>query len=108
MWSTVAVAATVLVALVVAWKGYPQAFVYRLEGLAAGSWIRATIAAGLVMILVLAAGWPLSGGRRAGVLWARPGSTNNIRPWIEAVTLPTVGDDSDPAKTRSDFSNGPV
>ncbi len=108
VWSTVAVAATILVALGVAWKGYPQAFVYRLEGLAAGSWIRATIAAGLIMILVLAAGWPLGSGQRIGVLWARPGATNNIRPWIDAVTLPSVGEDSDPTEASSKFSNGSV
>lgn len=82
-----AAGAAVMVALSTAWFGYPPAFVHRLRGVALGSWLRMAAAAAVVVAIVWLAGRPLSGGRHAGLLWARPAASNNIRPWIDAVPL---------------------
>jgi hypothetical protein len=85
--SALAVGAAVVVALSTAWFGYPPAFVHRLRPLSLGSWLLlAALAAGAVAIVCLA-GRPLPDGSRAGVLWAQPTASNNIRPWIDAVPL---------------------
>lgn len=94
VWSTVAVTAAILVALGVAWNGYPQIFAHRLDGLTGTSFLRATATAVVIAVLVVAAGRPLAGGRRAGILWAPPGTTNNIRQWIDATSLPALADAS--------------
>jgi hypothetical protein len=82
-----ATGAAVVVALSTAWFGYPPAFVQRLRGLTTGSFVRLAAAAAVVATIVWLAGRPLPEGRRAGLLWARPAASNNIRPWIDAAPL---------------------
>jgi hypothetical protein len=84
---TVAVGAVVMVGLTVAWFGYPPPFVHRLEGLSAGSWLRLALAAAVLAGTTFVAGRPLPADCRAGLLWAGPRATNNIRPWIAATEL---------------------
>ncbi len=109
-WSTAAVAAAVLVALAVAWKGYPPPFVHHLEGLVGASWVRVAVTAGVLATLALAAGRPLADGHRAGLLWAQPGTTNNVRPWIEPSTLSAVAGPIEQAAPEqgSNSGDGPV
>jgi hypothetical protein len=85
--SALAAGAVVVVALSTAWFGYPPAFVHRLRPLALSSWLLLALLAAAVAGAVLLAGHPLPEGRRAGLLWGRPGASNNIRPWIEAAPL---------------------
>jgi hypothetical protein len=82
-----AAGAAVMVALSTAWFGYPPAFVHRLRGLTLGSWLRMAAVVATVVTIVWFAGRPLPDARRAGLLWARPAASNNIRPWIDAVPL---------------------
>jgi hypothetical protein len=89
-WSTAAVAAVAALALAVAWSGYPPAFVHRLEGLSGWSFVSGVTASALLIGLVLAAGRPVAADSRAGVLWSAPGATNNLRPWVDATSLPWV------------------
>jgi hypothetical protein len=35
-------------------------------------------------------------GRRAGLLWAQPNASNNVRPWIDAVSLSDIARPADP------------
>jgi len=85
-----AAGAAMMVALSTAWFGYPPAFVQRLRGLALGSWLRMAAVAAAAVAIVWLAGRPLSEGRHAGLLWARPAASNNIRPWIDAVPLSEI------------------
>ena len=94
--SALAAGAVVVVALSTAWFGYPPAFVHRLKPIALGSWLLLAVLAAAVVGAAWLAGRPLAEGRRAGLLWARPGASNNVRPWIEAVSL------SDLARGRPD------
>lgn len=105
-WSTAAVAAAILAALGTAWRGYPAAFVHRLDGLQRASWFRAALMAALLSALVLVAGRPLADGKRAGVLWARPGTTNNLRPWIDAAVVAGRASAADPTTPDADFGSG--
>jgi hypothetical protein len=101
-WSTGAVVAAAVTALAVAWIGYPPAFAHRLEGLSGWSLVRAVMASGLVIALVVVAGRPLPGGRRAGVLWRWPEATNNVRPWVEPAALPWLGGGFEAAPAAAD------
>ena len=85
--SALAVGAAVVVALSMAWLGYPPAFVHRLRPLGLGSWLRLAALAAAAVAIVWLAGRPMPEGRRAGLLWAQPTASNNIRPWIEAGSL---------------------
>jgi hypothetical protein len=87
VWPTVAAAAVVLTALVVAWIGYPPAFPHRLEALTGGSWGRVVVTAVVLAAIVVGAGRPVAGDRRAGILWAHPGLYNNVRPWIDTTGI---------------------
>jgi hypothetical protein len=83
-WPAVSgLAAPLVAALVVAWFRYPPVFAHRLEGLTAGGWLRLIPVALALGLLLWGAGRPLPDQRSGGVLWAAPGSFNNIRPWIE-------------------------
>jgi len=88
--STLAVGAAVVVALSTAWFGYPPPFVHRLRGLTLGSWVRLAAVAAVAIVIVWLAGRPLAADNRAGLLWARPAASNNIRPWIDAAPLADV------------------
>jgi len=88
---TLALGGVLMVALSVAWFGYPPPFVQRLQGLSTGSWVRIAAAATVLTAVTFVAGRPLPSDRRSGVLWARPGATNNIRPWIAATEIGELG-----------------
>ncbi len=100
----VAMLVPLAVAGAIAWFGYPAAFVHRLEPLSRGSWFRATVAAVLVATLLLAGGRALPAGRRAGLVWADPAPTNNVRPWIVTAPVwrPWSADDLEPVGHRID------
>ncbi|PWB75518.1 MAG: hypothetical protein C3F15_06200 [Holophagae bacterium] len=85
-----AVGAAVVVALSTAWFGYPPAFVHRLRPLSLASWLLLAALAVAAVAIVWLAGRPLPEGRRAGLLWAQPTASNNIRPWIDAVPLSDI------------------
>ena len=112
-WPTVAVGATAAAVLAVAWFGYPPAFPHRLEILSRGSWLRIGAAGAVLTVAVVGAGRPLAEDRTAGVLWAHPGSYNNVRPWIEATSIaPGTRSTGPDAEQESGTSNantpGPV
>jgi len=88
--SALAAGAAVVVALSTAWFGYPPAFVHRLRPLSLGSWLLLAALAAAAVAIVWLAGRPLPEGRRAGLLWAQPTASNNIRPWIDAVPLSDI------------------
>jgi hypothetical protein len=81
----VGLVAPLLVATAIAWIGYPTAFAHRLQPISTGGWLRGLGTLLVLVALLLVAGRPLPGGVRSGVLWGKPGSYNNIRPWIAAV-----------------------
>ena len=85
--ATLAICLPVAMALMVAWKGYPPAFAHRLSELRMASFGRLVVALVIVIGLVWMAGRPLTGGLRAGILWAHPGSYNNVRPWIDPILV---------------------
>jgi hypothetical protein len=95
VWPTVMVGVVVACGLAVAWIGYPAAYPHRLEVIGTGAWIRVIAAAALLAAAVWGAGRPLPGDHRAGILWARPGLYNNVRPWVH-----TVGVDAQPVTSR--------
>ena len=74
-------------AVVIAVIGYPEAYVHRLEPVAAASFIRGLVALLVLWALILVAGRPLPGGRATGLLWGRPLASNNIRPWVRPVQV---------------------
>jgi hypothetical protein len=88
--STLVMGAAVVVALSTAWFGYPPPFVHRLRGLTLGSWVRLAAVAAATIVIVWLAGRPLAADNRAGLLWARPAVSNNIRPWIDAAPLTDI------------------
>jgi hypothetical protein len=102
----VAMMAPLAIAASVAWFGYPTPFPHRLDPLSRTSWLRVAACAVIILGLLLAAGRPLAGDLRAGLLWGEPRAYNNIRPWIartsvwspltilkpEAVRQPVAGD----------------
>jgi len=93
-------AAPILVVLAVSWIGYPPPLTHPVAP------VRGRVFAHLITVglLVCTAFWfagrPLPGGRAAGLQWARAGSFNNIRPWMEPLRAPWLeptplgGDDS--------------
>ncbi len=101
-----AIVLPITVALVVAFKGYPPGFPHRLSELQTASFVRLAAALVVVLGLVWIAGRPLTEGHRAGILWAAPGSYNNVRPWIEATPiLSGVHPGQQSAGTASDNSS---
>jgi hypothetical protein len=83
----------------IAWIGYPTPFAHRLRPLSGASWLRLAALAVALAILLLAAGRPMPGDRRSGLVWSQPGEYNNIRPWIAAAPLwrSWISPDSSPA-----------
>jgi len=80
-------AAPSVVALAIAWYGYPSPFVRPLETLRGRTFTWTLVAAALLWSLLWFAGRPLQGGTRAGLLWGRAEGFNNIRPWIQPSAL---------------------
>jgi hypothetical protein len=90
--SAIGVGTVLMVGLSVAWFGYPPPFVERLQRLRAASWVRLVAAAAALVAVVLLSGRPLPADRRGGLLWSRPTATNNVRPWIEPISLGALAD----------------
>ncbi len=82
-----AISLPVATALLVAWKGYPPGFPHRLSDLHMASFGRLAAALVIVVALVWLAGRPLAAEQRAGILWAHPGLSNNVRPWIDPIPI---------------------
>ena len=85
--AALAAGAVLAVAMAVAWIGYPPALVRDLARVTAGSQLRLVAAAGLLLAVLVVAGRPLPDGDRSGLLWSSPTGLNNIRPWIDPLTL---------------------
>jgi hypothetical protein len=85
--ATGAVLAPVAVAFAIAWIFYPRPYAHRLQTFSRSSWLRHAAVAIALAALLLAAGRPLPGGRRAGLLWSTENDKNNIRPWIHTAQL---------------------
>jgi hypothetical protein len=75
------------VALGLAWLRYPPVHVGRLERPTLGGFAAVAVAIAVAAAALWFGGRPLPGGRAAGLLWARPGDFNNIRPWVEPQPL---------------------
>jgi hypothetical protein len=74
--------ALVVVALVVAWAGYPARYARPLEELTGAAFTSAAVVLTLLVGLWFFAGRPLPDEQRAGLLWAHGSDFNNIRQWI--------------------------
>jgi len=85
--ASIGLLAPVVTALGVAWYGYPYAFPHRLRELRTSDAVRAALVGAVVVTIVWLAGRPLPGGQASGLLWANPKSYNNIRPWVEPISL---------------------
>jgi hypothetical protein len=84
----VAVAAPVAAAIAIAFVGYPPPYPHRLEALGWASPIRMAVTVAVIGLLLWFGGRPMGETGASGILWMRPGSYNNIRPWIQPVVLP--------------------
>lgn len=78
-----AMLAPIVTALAIAWRGSPPPYAYRLEPATATTIAVAALAAVILAAGVWLAGRPLGGGQVAGLIWLKPGESNNIRLWIE-------------------------
>jgi hypothetical protein len=85
--SSCALLAPVAVVIAIAWTFYPRPYAQRLKAFSKASWLRLAAVAIALTALMLAAGRPLPGGARSGLLWSAANDKNNIRPWIQATSL---------------------
>ncbi len=81
-----ALLAPLLVAMVVAWRGFPRPSPQRPQDIRASSLLWLALSAALMTAVVTAAGRPL-GDTVSGLLWGRPGICNNVREWIQPTSL---------------------
>jgi hypothetical protein len=88
MPATLGMAVPVLVTAVVAWFGYPAPYPYRLRPLDVADGLRLAVVALLLVFLLWVCGRPQPGGGCSAILWGKPSSYNNIRQWIEPVSIP--------------------
>jgi len=87
---THAMAATLcplLVGIIIAWYGHPSGLVHNLRNVGWMGVASAVASVGLFWGIVGWAGEPIDEKRAMGVVWATPSSFNNIRDWVEAVSL---------------------
>ena len=85
--ATLAVSVPVCAAILLAWLRYPAPYVRPLERPGVSGVISLVICAAVAMILIWTTGRPLPDGASAGVLWGTPQAYNNIRPWIDPVSI---------------------
>jgi len=85
--ATLAIAAPVCAAIVLAWLRYPAPYVRRLERSTVSGVVALVICAAVAMILVWITGRPLPNDASAGILWGQPQAYNNIRPWIDPFSI---------------------
>lgn len=81
--ATLAIAAPVCAAIVLAWLRYPAPYVRPLERPTVSGVVALVICAAVAIILVWITGRPLPDDASAGVLWGQPQAYNNIRGWID-------------------------
>jgi hypothetical protein len=91
--ASIGLAAPLVTAFAVAWYGYPHAFPHRLRELRLSDAVRTAAVAAVVVATVWLAGRPLANDRTSGLLWAEPKSYNNIREWIEPMSLRAEADE---------------
>ena len=85
--ATLAIAAPVCAAIVLAWLRYPAPYVRPLERPTVSGVVALVICAVVVTILMWIAGRPLPDNASAGILWGQPQAYNNIRPWIDPFSI---------------------
>jgi hypothetical protein len=85
--ATLAIAMPVCAAILLAWLRYPAPYVRPLERPTVSSVAALVICAATIVAVVWITGRPLPGNASAGVLWGSPQAYNNIRPWIEPVSI---------------------
>jgi hypothetical protein len=86
--ATAGLGVPVAAAIVLAWLRFPGPHVRRLQPPTTRDVAALAVGVGLVVAVVWLAGRPLDGGSRAGLLWAKPTAFNNIRAWIEPLSVP--------------------
>ena len=87
MGATIAALVPLLVAVTVAWIGYPSPYVRPLEELSAMSYVRTAVVAVVLVALIWFAGRPLPDDQRGGLLWGHRDGFNNVRPWMKPTEL---------------------
>jgi hypothetical protein len=85
--ATLAIAAPVCAAIVLAWLRYPAPYVRPLERPTVSGVVALVICAAVAIILVWITGRPLPDDASAGVLWGQPQAYNNIRGWIDPIPI---------------------
>jgi hypothetical protein len=84
----IAAAVPLLTGIAVAWFGFPAPLTHPVDAVTP----RALLALGFAVAVVWACGWatgrPLPDNRASAVQWARDGSFNNIRDWMEPWRAP--------------------
>jgi len=93
----VAIAVPLAVALLVAWFGSPAPLTHPIAEVAPGGLVVLFTVGALAWACAFAAGRPLAEDRVAAIQWAREGSFNNIREWMEPWRAPWL--DPGPAQT---------
>lgn len=77
-----------LAALAVAWIGYPAPLTHPITAVRGRVFAHLLILGILTWGAFLATGRPLANNRAAAIQWAREGSYNNIRSWMEPIRAP--------------------
>ena len=85
--ATLAIAVPVFAAILLAWLRYPAPYVRPIERPTVSSVAGLVFCAATIVVVVWITGRPLPGDASAGVLWGSPQAYNNIRPWIEPVSI---------------------
>jgi hypothetical protein len=83
----IAISFPLCAAMALAWLRYPPPFAHRLEQPSRSGLTMLIATAAACAIATTVATRPRPDGECPGVLWAAPQSFNNIRPWIDAVSL---------------------
>ena len=85
--ATLAITAPVCAAILLAWLRYPSPYVRPLERPTISGVVSLVTCAAVAAIFVWTTGRPLPNDASAGILWGAPQAYNNIRPWIDPVSI---------------------
>jgi hypothetical protein len=85
--ATIGIAVPVCAAILLALFRYPSPYVRPLERPTVSGVVSLVVCAAVAAILVWTMGRPLPDGTSTGVLWGTPQAYNNIRPWIDPVSI---------------------
>lgn len=85
--ATLAITAPVCAAILLAWLRYPSPYVRPLERPTISGVVSLVTCVAVAAILVWTTGRPLPNDASAGILWGTPQAYNNIRPWIDPVSI---------------------